>query len=228
MSEAVSGGRKEEGDETALHRLPPSAHRLPLKHELSRKAFHIASAIIPIAYALGLARSLVLWALAILIAIALLVEMTRVRSARVKTVFTRAVGHMLREHEHAGLSGATWMVLSYAIAVLMFTRPVAVAAMWAVALGDASAAIVGKRLGRHRPRWMRDKSLEGSAACAVAAAAGALGVAGLGAAASVIAGLAAAAAEAPGRPFDDNIRIVMAVGLCVTLWLRFALWCCGA
>lgn len=202
--------------------------RLALRHELSRKAFHISSALIPVAYAMGLPRELVLWALAALIGVALVVEMARARSTRAKSMFTQAVGHMLREHEHAGLSGATWMVLSYGIAVLMFTQPVAVAAMWAVALGDASAALVGKRWGRTRPRWMKDKSLEGSAACAVAAAVGALAVAGLPPGASAVSGLAAAAAEAPGRPFDDNIRIVMAVGITVTVWIRISLWCCGA
>jgi dolichol kinase len=151
------------------------------------------------------------------------VELGRVRSARVRGVFTSTVGGMLRQHEYARLSGATWLAISYTIAVLMFAKPVAIAAMLSAAFGDASAAIIGKSFGRHRPRWMQDKSLEGSAACALAAGAGALFIAGVGPAASVITGVTAAIAEAPGRPFDDNIRIVTAVGICVTGWL----WCCG-
>ena len=64
-------------------------------------------------------------------------------------------------------------------------------------------------------------SLEGSAACCVATAAGALWVAGLGPAVIVEAGVAAAAAERPGRPLDDNLRVAGAVALAVVAatWL---------
>jgi phytol kinase len=89
--------------------------------------------------------------------------------------------------------------------------------MWAVALGDASAAIVGRSIGRHKLTWMGAKSIEGSLACALITIAGALLVARLDVVLSCIAGVAAAAGELPHRPFDDNIRIAMAVGFTVTL-----------
>lgn len=196
---------------------PSAGPALTLRRELARKSIHIASASVPVAYAAGMPRSMLLALMAAAIVVALAIEMARARSDRARTAFLGTVGPLLREHEHARISGATWMALSYGLSVLMFDAPIAIAAMWAVAFGDASAAIVGRTIGRHR--LTAAKSLEGSLACAVITVAGAMLVARLDVVASVIAGVAAAAAELPSRPFDDNMRIAAAVGLSVTLWM---------
>lgn len=223
---------------------PPAAvsGALTLRRELARKALHITSASVPLAYAAGLPRRALLASLAALLAVALVVELGRARSERVRAHFTRATGALLRAHEHHRWSGATWLLAAFLIAALLFPRDVAVAAMWAVALGDASAAVVGRWLGRHRlpaalaggfPRSSAAssagssagsfasgaaKTLEGSAACALAAFLGAALVARLGAGASVVAALLAAVAEAPARPLDDNVRVALAVGCGILLW----------
>jgi dolichol kinase len=144
----------------------------------------------------------------------MVVEFARSRSVHVRTVFDRATGLLLRAHEHHRWSGATWLLLSFLLVVLMFDAPIAIAAMWAVSVGDASGAIVGRTIGRHRIGRSL-KSIEGSVACAVATAAGALLVADLSPILSVIAGIVAAAAEWPARPLDDNLRIglVVAAGI---------------
>ncbi|HET7459577.1 MAG TPA: hypothetical protein VFJ74_18135 [Gemmatimonadaceae bacterium] len=192
---------------------------LTLRRELARKALHISSAAVPVAYAAGLLSRGVLGAgLLALLALALVVEVGRARSARLRSHFTRATGALLREHEHDRWAGATWLLVAFCIAVWLFPAPVAIAATWAVALGDASAAVVGRWLGRHRLSPTVAKTVEGSAACAAVSFAGALWVAHLGVAASVVAGLAAAIAEAPARPLDDNVRVVLAVGAGILLW----------
>lgn len=195
---------------------------LTLRRELARKALHITSASVPLAYAAGLPRGVLLAVLAALLAIALAVELGRARSARVRTHFTRATGALLRAHEHHRWSGATWLLVAFALAALLFPRDVAVAAMWAVALGDAGAAVVGRWLGR-RPlpaalAGGSGKTLEGSAACAVVTLLGAVFVARLGAGGSVVAAIVAAVAEAPSRPLDDNVRVALAVGGGILLW----------
>ena len=191
--------------------MTPDGVPLTVRRELARKTLHLFWAIVPIAYSLGAPHSVVLGGLLIACATALVVEIARARSARARLVFDRATGLLLREHEHHGWSGATWLLLSFLLVVLLFDPPIAVAAMWAVAVGDACAAIIGRTWGRYRIGHSR-KSVEGSVACAVTSAIGALLVAHLSPAMSIIAGVTAAAAEWPARPLDDNMRIGLAVG----------------
>jgi len=217
---------------------------LTFKRELARKALHLTSAAVPLAYGTGAVPFRVaLPALCALAAAALAVEAARARSERARGYFTRAAGGLLRAHEHHRLSGATWMLLAFALAVGVFPRDVAAAATWGVGVGDAAAAVVGKwwsarhaaRLAR-RARLARQagggeatrqaaaepaaagKTLAGSVACAVATCAGALLVARLGVGESALAGAAAAAAERAEHPFDDNLRIVVGVGATLVLW----------
>ena len=194
---------------------PPARGPLALRHELARKALHLTSATVPVAYALGAPRDPLLALLALLVVVALLVEMTRRRVALVRRAFVRATEPLLRAHEHERIAGATWMLVAFALAVWLLPRATAIAATWAVAVGDASAAIIGRSLGRVRI-GAHGKSLEGSLACLVATALGAAFVAKLGPAAAVAAGVVAAAAELPGRPLDDNLRVAAAVALVVT------------
>ena len=173
-------------------------------------------ALVPVAYAMGAPRRLVLGALLVACACALVVEIGRARSERIRLVFDRATGLLLREHERHRWSGATWLLLSFLLVTLLFDAPIAIAAMWAVAVGDASAAIVGRTVGRYRIGQSR-KSIEGSIACAIVSAIGASLVAHLSLASSIAAGISASVAEWPARPIDDNMRIGIAVGVGILL-----------
>ena len=173
-------------------------------------------AIVPMAYALGTPRKIVLAGLIVGSMIAIVMETARRHLPRVRTVFDRATGMLLREHEQHRWSGATWLLLSFLLVVVLFDAPAAIAAMWAVAVGDASAALVGRTIGRHRIGRSL-KSVEGSMACAVTTAAGALLLAHLTLGVSIVAGISAAMAEWPARPFDDNMRIGLAVGVGILL-----------
>ena len=195
-----------------------------LRHEAARKAIHVGSAALPIGYAAGLPRATLLALLGGAVAVALTVEVARHRSPRARATFGRAVGALLRPHEHDRWSGATWLAIAYLLATLLFPRREAVAAMLAVALGDAAAALVGRWWQGRRarppaapappapPAPRPGKSWAGSVACALAAAAGALLVAGLMPAAAAACGVAAALAERPRGPGDDNVRIALAAG----------------
>ena len=189
---------------------------LTIGRELARKTLHLLWAIVPIAYAFGASRHLVLAVLLGACACAMVVEIARARSERVRLVFDRATGLLLRDHEHSHWSGATWLLLSFLVVALVFEAPIAIAAMWAVAVGDASAAIVGRTIGRYHIGQSR-KSIEGSIACAIASAAGALWLAHLSPLTSIVAGVIAAGAEWPPRPLDDNMRIGIGVGVGILL-----------
>lgn len=186
-----------------------------LRHEIARKGIHLASAAVPVAYMLGLPRAVLLVALALAGVTAATIEVARVRSARVRDTFERLVGPLLRPHERGRWSGATWMCAAYLLATLAFPRREAVAAMLAVALGDAAAAIVGRMASARQPRTVRvpgAKTWAGSVACLAATTLGALLVAELPAAAALACGTAAMLAERPRWALDDNVRIVVAAG----------------
>lgn len=168
----------------------------------------------PVAYSIGLSRGAVTIALAFALAIAAIVEVARVRHEKTRTVFDARLGRLLRVHEARGLSGATWLILALLVAAVLFPRDIAIAAMAAVAVGDAAAAIVGRAMTRRG----EGKSLAGSVACFAASAFAAWAIADFTWPEALIAGALAAIAERPRRPLDDNLRIALAVGCGILLW----------
>lgn len=196
----------------------PAPAGLALRHELVRKAIHLQSVAVPAAYALGVPRLPLLFLLLFLLVVALVVEIARRRSATVRAGFSRLFASLLRDHEHSGLSGATWLLLSFFLALLLLPRQAAIAATWAVSLGDATAALAGRTFGRHRLTRDSSKTLEGSLACAAISFIGAWLVAGLPIGISAAAGFLASAAEWPRHPLDDNLRIAAVVGGGILLW----------
>jgi len=121
---------------------------------------------------------------------------------------------MLRHHERRRFAGATWMALAYATAVVLFPKPIAVMAMLFNGFGDAAAALVGKRFGRHRTAW--GKSWEGFAAGLAVNLAVGFTIATLSGTVPVLAavagGTAAAVLEFLDLPVDDNVRVTLGGG----------------
>jgi dolichol kinase len=153
-------------------------------------------------------------ALGVLAGVALLVELARARTVSGARWFARAFAPLLRVHEERALTGATWLLASMCLGVALLPLPAAIAATWAAAVGDAAAALVGMRWGRHRsPR--DGKSLEGSLACLAASFGGAWLLARLTLPLALLAALAAAVGERLPWPRDDNARLVALVGLVV-------------
>jgi dolichol kinase len=200
--------------------------RLSLRREVARKALHLVFVVVPLAYAFGLPRGWLVAALGAAAGVAVIVELARAWHAPTRERFVRWVGVLLREHEHARWSGATWMVLSMFALAALAPPNVAVAAMWAISAGDAAAALVGRAferrvdgsMGARGTRPSGGKTVRGSAACFVVTLAGALLLARLSPAESVVAAVLATAAERPRGWVDDNVRIAAAVALGILLW----------
>lgn len=187
-----------------------------LRHELVRKGWHALSVVVPLGYARGVARPVLIWVLVAALVVAVVVEVARSRSAVARSAFNTGFGALLREHESRGVSGATWLVLAFLIAAIVFPADVAIAAMCGVALGDAAAAIAGRTLGGARAQ--HGKSLTGSVACLAATALAARWIADFTWREALIAGILASIAERPRHPLDDNLRITLAVGCGILLW----------
>jgi dolichol kinase len=189
-----------------------------MQRETARKSIHVASAVVPVGVWLA-PRPLAVAALLGIAAVALLVEAARRYSRPVRYAFLRRTRTMLRSRERRGLSGATWMALAYAAAIVLFPTPIAVAAMLFAALGDGAAALAGRRWGRHRLRG--GKSWEGFAAglavnCAVAVAVASL-AAGVPLPAALAGAAAAAVVELLPLPVDDNVLVTLAGGAAMLL-----------
>ncbi|HZO19288.1 MAG TPA: hypothetical protein VFB46_09905 [Gemmatimonadaceae bacterium] len=187
-----------------------------LRHELVRKGWHALSVVVPLGYARGVARPVLIWVLVAALVVAVVVEVARSRSAVARSAFNTGFGALLREHEARGVSGATWLVLAFLIAAIVFPADVAIAAMCGVALGDAAAAIAGRTLSGARAQHA--KSLAGSVACLAATALAARWIADFTWREALIAGILASIAERPRHPLDDNLRITLAVGCGILLW----------
>lgn len=185
-----------------------------LKRELLRKRIHIATAAAP-ALLWMLPRGAAIALLAGAVVIALVVEVARRRLRWARYRFLRGTRVMLRGHERFRLAGATHMAIAYLVAALVFPLAVAVTAMLYNALGDAVAAIVGRRWGRLRTRW--GKSWEGAAAGVAVNFAAGLMVPGIGAPSALVGAVAAAMLEFLPLPLDDNLRVTLGGG--AVLWI---------
>lgn len=179
-----------------------------------RKALHLASGVLPLGWYAGVLNvdSLRLL-LTIALAVAVLVEGARHLSDPFARWFGSQVGGLLRRHEHAGLTGATWLIASM-LAALVFLPPApAIIALWAAAVGDGSASVVGRWASHSRGQHGGGKTMAGTLTCLIMTAIGAawLGDARIGVALAI--GAITAAAEWPRGPLDDNVRVTMVAGL---------------
>lgn len=193
--------------------------------EAQRKAVHLSFIVLPIEllYAIlpwpqsrGEFRVLFL----LLVAAALLLDLLRIHEPRVATFFRRFFGEMIREHERFNLLGSTYLLLAALLAIEIFPRPVAAAAVGFTVLGDAFAAIVGKAWGRTR---LGRKSLEGLLGCLAACLAWASFLALGGHLTWPVALLGASVAslvEFLPIPLDDNLGITLAAGYAMRLMVQ--------
>src|SRR5690606_25092120 len=140
--------------------------------------------------------------------VALATDLLRLRLPTVHRRFDATLAHMLRPAEHHALTGATTLAAGAAIATLLFPGPVAAIGILYAALGDAAAALVGRRFGRHTYRPGR--TIEGTAAFFATT----LAIGWAAPEAGFLAAAAAAAAvtlvEAAPLPADDSLLIPVA------------------
>jgi len=206
---------------------PPTDPLAPLRSpsflsELRRKAIHLSLLVLPLDLlfeVLPWPRGRGQWTLLLLLLAfgALALDVLRLQEQRVKRLFRDFLGGMLREHEELGLLGSTYLLLAALLAVDIFPRPVAAAALGFTVLGDAFAAIVGKAWGRTRIfRKSVEGALGGLGACLVwAAFLAATGYLPWGV---VLAGaLVASLAELLPIPLDDNLAMTLMAGYAMRL-----------
>ena len=118
-------------------------------NEISRKLIHVSSLIIPLTYFYLIKdKNLMIAILLILTLMSLSIEyFRRNRRGYIRFFFQKHFKSILRSNEAKGhLTGATWMLIGFTLAVIIFDFEVAVLALLFLSVGDAVAALVGRAL----------------------------------------------------------------------------------
>ncbi|MGA9117211.1 MAG: dolichol kinase [Bacteroidota bacterium] len=199
--------------------------------EVARKCVHLSSLSIPLIYAF-ISKETALAVLVPLTLAFLAADLARFRVPALGEWYHGWFGWMLRPHERDGgirrLNGATWVLLSATLCVLVFPKLIFLTAFSILIVSDTSAALAGRKFGRHP--FLR-KTLEGAAAFFLSAlAVVALSpkilhlpleylIGGIGA-------LVGTVVESVSIGVDDNLSIPVTIG--AMLWLLYALMMPGA
>jgi dolichol kinase len=132
------------------------------KDELLRKLIHLTSLSIPIVYyfiSTGTAALI----LAILAGLALMLDFARYLHPEIGKIFYKIFGFLLRKHEldhkKKNLNGATYVLISALISVLIFPKVIFISAFSILIVSDSLAALIGRKFGK---RKFLSKSFEGT------------------------------------------------------------------
>jgi len=193
--------------------------------EIIRKGIHLLSMLIPVVYYFISKQT----ALSILIPLLLLFglsDIARLTVPAVGRLYNRWFGFLLRAHEHNDkgrrLNGATYVLVAATILVFFFPKVIVITSFSILIVSDTSAALIGRRLGKHR---FLTKSREGAAAFFVSA----LLVVALAPKVEylpteyligAVAAALGAVVEASAFGVDDNLSIPLTVG--GAIWILYA------
>jgi dolichol kinase len=187
-----------------------------MRQELQRKSFHLAMIVVPVGvYFLPYTPALLGLIIATFVTVA--IDLMRLSDHRLRRFFLQLFRPLIRRHEEEHLLGSTHYMIAALLSVVVFDHEIAIAALLFLVLGDAAAAIVGKRFGQ--PLFW-GKSPQGSIACFVVCL-------GLGLLLlrspelAVIGALTATVAEAMPSPLDDNMRVPIFSGVAMQIAARF-------
>jgi dolichol kinase len=213
--------------ETATATPLSSQPNISYTQELLRKSIHLCSLSIPIIYSF-ITRELAIVLLGGLFALALALDLTRWRVPAVNQFIGRYFARMMRPHElddeAMHLNGATYVLMSALLCVIVFPKIIAITGFTILIVSDISSALIGRKFGTIR---FLDKSLQGTAAFVVSAWCVVGVICWLAAAppeylmisgvAAVVGGIAEAASTR--LRMDDNLSIPLSIGLVMWGWI---------
>lgn len=189
---------------------------MPWIAEVGRKAIHISFLGLALAYFYGVPKQIVRDILLAATILSIGVELLRLHEPRFRSYFKQFFGGLIRRHEKRALLGSTYMLIAALISVEVFSVPVCTAALGTLILGDAAAALVGRRLGRTHI-FGGKKTLEGTLAFLAVSFLFAWGVVQLPWHVALVGAAVGAVFEWLPIPLDDNFRIPMAAGFAMKL-----------
>jgi len=190
--------------------------------EARRKAIHLSFMVLPLDLlfeALPWPRGKREWRLFLITLClgAIALDLLRIHEQRVRQFFREFFGRMIREHEQFSLMGSTYLLIASLLAVEIFSREIAAAAIGYTVVGDAFAAMVGKAWGKHP--FFR-KTLEGALGGLMACLAWGTLLAATGRlpwSVAIAGAIAASLVELLPIPLDDNLGMTLVAGYVMKL-----------
>ena len=184
-----------------------------------RRLFHLTAGSVILVAGIFAPHSAIVIALAALTAGGFTLDLARFRMGWLNRLFLRWLAPLLKADEGRRVTGATYMALAALVVFVSFDRPVAVAALLFLSLGDPAAALVGMRAPGPR---LFGKSPGGTIAF-IAASWAVVGVMVATGAVEYHWGLMAGAVvaalvELAPVPLDDNLTVPIAAGLAMHLF----------
>ena len=133
--------------------------------EIFRKSIHFSSLWIPGMY-LYFTEKTMLSILFPIVLFALIVEISRKCSPELNALINQMFAGIMREKEKNSFSGATYLLISSALSIAIFSKEIAILALTILIISDSCAALVGRKFGRF---MIGNKSLEGAGSFFVSA-----------------------------------------------------------
>lgn len=183
-----------------------------MKH-IGRKLYHLFGGVglLSLYYFLGRERALLIYSALFLIV--LVVDITRLKVPAFNQFIYARFGSFIRPNEANKLTGTAPYVLGIGLTLMLYRTDIAIAAICFLAFGDVAATTFGERYGKTK---IGQKSLEGTAAFVVAAAAAGFLLSFVGIALMpgliLIGAIVAAGVELLPQRVNDNLVIPLVSG----------------
>ncbi|MFQ5453995.1 MAG: diacylglycerol/polyprenol kinase family protein [Candidatus Zixiibacteriota bacterium] len=201
-----------------------TSNQISFFHEILRKATHMGALIIPGGYYfLKLEKKEMLMIMVPITVLMIIIDISRLRQWSFWQSFAKnIVSPIIRQHEIEGdFTGASYILISVCLTVALYSKPIAVAALAFIIVGDSLAALIGRKFGRHK---FGHKSIEGSMGCLLGTMMVAIFVPDLSLQIAVSGAVVATIIEAFPMGVDDNVSVPIISGLFMTLLEKFFLF----
>ncbi len=158
----------------------------------------------------------------VLAVVALSLDLARSHFEVLNRFIVTWLGFMMRPTEqdvHGGtarLNGATWVLIGAALCIWLYPERIAAAALCMFLIGDAAAALIGRRWGTHKLPGS-NKTVEGSLGFLLVAVAFGLFLPGSPVVIGISGAIAATGAEALPVRINDNLVVPIVAGLTMIL-----------
>lgn len=145
-----------------------SNNQISYKQELLRKTIHLCSLSLPLLYFYTDIETTLSYIIPLFL-IVLILDIFSKKGRILHHFVFKYFGSMLREHEKKDglvLNGASWVLISALLVFAIFPKILAITSFTILIVSDLSAALIGRRFGRHS---LFDKSWEGTSAFFISA-----------------------------------------------------------
>ena len=187
--------------------------------EFVRKGIHLCALVIPVGYSF-LPFYIAMIGVSISAVISVMIDISRFRQWKLWHLLAVLLTPIIRDHEiKGGFTGASYILTTSAISIALFPKPIAIAALVFIIIGDTAAALIGRRFGKHK--LIKNKSLEGSGACLLSLVALSFFIPGLPTPVGLAGALTATLAELFTGKIDDNFTVPISSGFVMLLVMHW-------